>query len=49
MAPTGNIGDGPEYPPGSGVPQWQLLENKALDWKVAAFIGPGQVYDGMYL
>lgn len=35
-----------DYPPGSGIPQWTLT--KALQFKVAAFIGPRDVYKGMY-
>lgn len=36
----------PDYPPGSGVPQWKLIQ--PLPWHVAAFVGPGEEYRGMY-
>lgn len=36
----------PDYPPGTGVPQWTLT--RALPWVAAAFVGPGGKYDGMY-
>ena len=36
----------PDYPPGSGIPQWTLT--KPLPWLAAAFIGPGEMYEGMY-
>lgn len=34
------------YPPGSGIPQWRL--GTQLEFKVKAFIPPGQVYAGDY-
>lgn len=34
------------YPPGSGFPQWKLVQ--PLTFKVAAEIGPGHVYSGDY-
>ncbi len=37
----------PDYPPGSGVPQWKLVS--PLNWRVAAAIGPGETYTGNYL
>ena len=37
-----------DYPPGSGIAQWTLLPGHEKRFKVAAFIGPGQVYSGMY-
>lgn len=36
----------PDYPQGSGVPQWTLTV--ALPWVAAAFVGPGGTYTGMY-
>jgi hypothetical protein len=39
--------DIPDYPPGLGIPQWTLTT--PLPWVAAAFVGPGQVYDGNYL
>jgi hypothetical protein len=36
-----------DYPPGTGIAQWTLTRAKAF--RVAAFMGPGQVYDGYYV
>ena len=36
----------PDYPQGSGIPQWKLVN--PLPWRVAAFIGPGERYTGYY-
>jgi hypothetical protein len=38
--------DIPDYPPGSGIPQWTLT--RELVWVAAAFIAPGQMYKGNY-
>jgi hypothetical protein len=38
--------DSPDYPPGSGIPQWTLTE--PLVWVAAAFVAPGQTYQGNY-
>lgn len=35
-----------DYPPGSGIPQWTLT--KPLQFKVAAFMGPREDYQGNY-
>jgi hypothetical protein len=35
------------YPPGRGIPQWRLVQPK--QFKVKAFIGPGEAYLGDYL
>ena len=35
-----------DYPPGSGIPQWALTE--PLPFVAAAFVGPGETYDGNY-
>ncbi len=37
----------PEYPQGSGVPQWRLIV--PVPFRVAALVGPGEVYRGMYV
>jgi hypothetical protein len=34
-----------DYPPGTGIPQWELT-GRALAWQVAAFVAPGRSYDG---
>jgi len=34
------------YPPGSGIPQWELTE--PLRFRVAAWIGAGELYRGNY-
>ncbi len=34
-----------DFPPGSGIPQWELTV-RALAWQVAAFVPPGRTYDG---
>ena len=45
----GEIGGGePEYPPGSGFPQWELKRASPLPFKVATFMAPGQTYQGTY-
>lgn len=36
----------PDYPPGTGIPQWTLVV--PLRWKAAAFIAPGTMYQGNY-
>lgn len=36
----------PDYPPGSGFPQWELTVS--LPWVAAAFVGPGKTYEGVY-
>ena len=46
VIPVTDHGPGSTYPPGSGIPQWRL--NTKLDFKVKAFIPPGQVYMGDY-
>lgn len=38
--------DIPDYPQGSGIPQWTLV--RPLRWIAAAFVAPGQQYEGMY-
>ena len=38
--------DVPDYPPGSGIPQWTLTV--PLAWVAAAFVGPGEQYSGNY-
>ena len=40
---------GTDYPPGSGIPQWELREGREKRFKVAALVGPGQVYNGNYV
>ena len=35
-----------DYPPGSGIPQWTLT--KPLQFKVVAFMGPHEDYQGTY-
>ena len=35
-----------DYPPGSGIPQWELVA--PLPFVAAAFVAPGGAYDGMY-
>lgn len=37
----------PDYPPGSGIPQWKLTQG--LPWRVAAFVEADGVYGGMYV
>ena len=39
--------DTPDYPPGTGIPQWTLTH--PLRWVAAAFVGPGEMYQGNYL
>lgn len=39
--------DIPDYPPGAGIPQWNLTH--PLSWVAAAFVAPGQSYLGGYL
>jgi len=46
VAPAHGGKDEPDYPPGSGIPQWTL--KVPLRWVAAAFIGPGEVYLGNY-
>lgn len=38
--------DIPDYPPGSGIPQWTLTV--PLEWIATTFVGPGQMYVGNY-
>ena len=38
--------DDPVYPPGTGFPQWMLTV--PLPFVAAAFVGPGEVYEGNY-
>ena len=35
-----------DYPQGTGIPQWTLTER--LEFMVAAFVGPGEDYQGFY-
>lgn len=52
LAPEGPVhGDGrdakePEYPPGSGIPQWVLTE--LLPWRAVALVAPGDSHRGSY-
>ena len=39
-SPSGSM----PYPPGSGVPQWKLIN--ALSFRVWGLVGPGQIYSG---
>ena len=39
-------GTSPEYPQGTGIPQWRLTV--PAPFKAVAFVGPGEVYQGMY-
>jgi hypothetical protein len=39
---------GTEYPPGSGIPQWTLVRGREKRFEVAAFVAPGQLYNGNY-
>lgn len=36
----------PAYPPGTGIPQWELM--RKMPFVAAAFVGPGERYEGMY-
>ncbi len=36
------------YPPGSGVPQWRIKGKTPVEGRVAAVVGPGEVYRGEY-
>src|SRR5271166_2098752 len=45
--PDGGPGPVPiPYPPGSGVPQWELV--RPMIFRVVSMIGPGQMYLGNY-
>lgn len=44
--PCQNTLGGNEYPPGSGIPQWELVQ--PVPFRVAAFVGPGETYTGNY-
>lgn len=37
-----------DYPAGTGIPQWEITTPNRIRFKVAAHIGPGEVYDGNY-
>lgn len=39
----------PDYPPGNGIPQWELRQDHPMTWKVAAFLQGGEVYNGFYV
>ena len=39
--------DVPDYPPGPGIPQWTLTT--PLRWVAAAFVAPGNTYEGHYV
>jgi hypothetical protein len=40
------VREGSEYPAGLGQPQWRLV--MPMEFAVAAFVGPGQIYQGLY-
>jgi hypothetical protein len=47
LAKVKPVRGGSDYPPGEGIEQWTLIREKPF--KVAAFIGPGQRYEGLYV
>jgi hypothetical protein len=46
VVPIGGESGAMPYPPGSGFPQWKLIQ--PLPFRVSGSIGPGQIYSGDY-
>ncbi|MEA2838601.1 MAG: hypothetical protein QOD89_3151 [Bradyrhizobium sp.] len=46
VVPIGGESGSMPYPPGSGFPQWKLIQ--PLPFRVWGSVGPGQVYSGDY-
>ena len=46
LLPVGDASGAIPYPPGSGFPQWKLIQ--PLKFRVWGLVGPGQMYSGDY-